>query len=51
MCSVSVWLKLAATAGKVFPDRRELDQVVCEALELTEAEQLAVYHAVVVKTW
>ncbi|MFQ3611789.1 MAG: DNA methyltransferase, partial [Fimbriimonadales bacterium] len=32
---------------KVLPDRRALDQVVFEALGLTEEEQLAVYRAVV----
>ena len=32
---------------KVLPDRRALDEVVFEALGLTEEEQLAVYRAVV----
>ena len=32
---------------KVLPDRRSLDQVVFEALGLTEAEQLEIYRAVV----
>jgi hypothetical protein len=31
----------------VMPDRRVLDEVVFEALELTEQEQLEVYRAVV----
>jgi hypothetical protein len=33
--------------NKVLPDRRELDQVVFEALGLTEQEQIEVYRAVV----
>lgn len=35
------------TLDKVLPDRRALDQVVFEALGLTEEEQLEVYRAVV----
>ena len=32
---------------KVMPDRRELDKVIFEVLDLTESEQLEVYKAVV----
>ena len=33
--------------NKVMPDRRELDRIIFEALDLTEDEQLEVYRAVV----
>lgn len=37
----------AMSLATVMPDRRVLDEVVFEALELTEQEQLEVYRAVV----